>query len=634
MPSRLPVAHVRPAWLRWGAVVPLVAAATGLTWALRPAAEHTPFMFFYAVAAAAAVLGGTGPALLAVVISAAIVHFSAPVEALNLVNQVGFLAVCAVIVVLATRAVDSSRRERAQREWSEVSLRSVGDAVIVTDVQGRVLTMNGLAEQLTGWSETEADQQPLGKIFEIVNEYTRTPVENPIDRVCREGRVVGLANHTVLLARDGRETPIDDSGAPIWSEDGRVAGAVLVFRDVSARREVERQRAALLESERAARAEAEAANRSKDEFLAVLSHELRTPLTAVLGWSQVLLRSPGLPPEALRAIDAIERNARRQARLIDDVLDVSRIVSGKLSLELEPVDVGQLVEGAIDTVRPLIDAKRLELRVVENCGGTVLGDSHRLQQAVWNLLSNAVKFTPPGGRVEILAERDDGFCAVTVRDTGVGITPDFLPRVFDRFRQEDSGSTRRFSGLGLGLTIVRHIVEMHGGTVSARSDGHGRGAAFTVRLPLAAAQVAPDLTAERAAVHHEVARLDQLRVLAVDDEPDARGFVSEALRRAGADVRIAGSVAEALEILSEFQADVLIADVEMPGEDGLALLRRVREAGHKMPAIAVTAHSSVEDRLRVLAAGFRQHVPKPVEVRELQLVVASVAPRVPESRSS
>jgi CheY-like chemotaxis protein/anti-sigma regulatory factor (Ser/Thr protein kinase) len=282
----------------------------------------------------------------------------------------------------------------------------------------------------------------------------------------------------------------------------------------------------------------------------------------------------------------------------------------------------------------LIDAKRLELRVVENCGGTVLGDSHRLQQAVWNLLSNAVKFTPPGGRVEILAERDDGFCAVTVRDTGVGITPDFLPRVFDRFRQEDSGSTRRFSGLGLGLTIVRHIVEMHGGTVSARSDGHGRGAAFTVRLPLAAAQVAPDLTAERAAVHHEVARLDQLRVLAVDDEPDARGFVSEALRRAGADVRIAGSVAEALEILSEFQADVLIADVEMPGEDGLALLRRVREAGHKMPAIAVTAHSSVEDRLRVLAAGFRQHVPKPVEVRELQLVVASVAPRVPESRSS
>jgi len=504
----------------------------------------------------------------------------------------------------------------------------------VTDVQGRVLTMNGLAEQLTGWSETEADQQPLGKIFEIVNEYTRTPVENPIDRVCREGRVVGLANHTVLLARDGRETPIDDSGAPIWSEDGRVAGAVLVFRDVSARREVERQRAALLESERAARAEAEAANRSKDEFLAVLSHELRTPLTAVLGWSQVLLRSPGLPPEALRAIDAIERNARRQARLIDDVLDVSRIVSGKLSLELEPVDVGQLVEGAIDTVRPLIDAKRLELRVVENCGGTVLGDSHRLQQAVWNLLSNAVKFTPPGGRVEILAERDDGFCAVTVRDTGVGITPDFLPRVFDRFRQEDSGSTRRFSGLGLGLTIVRHIVEMHGGTVSARSDGHGRGAAFTVRLPLAAAQVAPDLTAERAAVHHEVARLDQLRVLAVDDEPDARGFVSEALRRAGADVRIAGSVAEALEILSEFQADVLIADVEMPGEDGLALLRRVREAGHKMPAIAVTAHSSVEDRLRVLAAGFRQHVPKPVEVRELQLVVASVAPRVPESRSS
>src|SRR4029453_13089196 len=318
MPSRLPVSHVSGAWARYGAVVPLVALATLITWALPPIAQRTPFMFYFPVAAIVTVFGGAGPGVLAIAASLLIVNLAmwpAPAGSPHLINQAAFLTTSAVIVFLADRAMRSRRRERALREWSEVSLRSIGDALIVTDVEGRVLTMNSLAEKLTGWGESEADQQPIAKVFEIVNEQTRAPVENPIDRVCREGRIVGLANHTVLLARDGREFPIDDSGAPIWSEDGRVVGAVLVFRDITARREAERQRAASL-------VEAQAANRAKDEFLAVLSHELRTPLSAVLGWSQVL-QAAGLADSEARGVDAIERNARRQGPLIRGGPDIS-----------------------------------------------------------------------------------------------------------------------------------------------------------------------------------------------------------------------------------------------------------------------------------------------------------------------
>jgi PAS domain S-box-containing protein len=628
MPARLPVAHVRPVWARYGSVVPLLALAAALTWAVPAIQTHTPLMFFYAAVAAAAYFGGVGPGALAVAASLATVALllrTGP-EQVALVNDAGFVAVCAVIVWLAHRTIRGMRRERAQREWCEVTLRSVGDAVIVTDARGRVLTLNRAAEDLTGWSESEALEQPIGKVFEIVNEDTRVAVENPVDRVCREGRVVGLANHTVLLARDGREIPIDDSGAPIWSEDGRVAGAVLVFRDIRDRREGERQRAALLDAERAARAEAQAANRAKDEFLAVLSHELRTPLNAILGWAQVV-GSGALPAEALRGVEVIERNARRQARLIDDVLDVSRIVSGTLSLEFAPVDVSQVVEAAVDTVRPMLEAKGVSLEVRGGCGGPVLGDAHRLQQVVWNLLSNAVKFTPSGGRIEVELAHEAPHCRVTVRDTGIGIAPEFLPHVFQQFRQEEAGSARRFGGLGLGLTIVRYLVAMHGGAVEAASAGRDAGATFSVRLPLCAEAAPAPAARERGALERPAPRLVGLRVLAVDDEPDARGFTAEVLGRAGAEVRVAGSAAEALVVLKEFPADVLLADVEMPGGDGYELLARAREAGHRMPAVAVTAHSSAVDRMRVLAAGFRQHVPKPVEAGELLLVVASVAGR-------
>jgi PAS domain S-box-containing protein len=631
MPNRLPVAHVPSPWLRYGVPLPLLVMATVLTQWIPAIRERTPFMLFYAVVALTAVVSGVRASALIVALAIPIVGFAYldPRWAFtqpDFVNAVGFAAVCAVIIALAARATRGERRERAQREWCEVTLRSVGDGVIVTDAQGRVLTLNGVAEQLTGWPEREALQRPIAQIFRIVHQKTRQPVENPIDRVCREGKVVALANHTVLISRSGRETPIDDSGAPIWSEDGSVVGAVLVFRDIAERYEAERQRAALLESERAARTEAQAANRAKDEFLAVLSHELRTPLNAILGWTQVA-QAGGPATDPTRALEVIERNARRQARLIEDVLDMSRIVSGRLGLEFAPVDLGHVVESAIDTVRPLVDAKSLKLTVDGGCGGTVLGDAQRLQQVMWNLLSNAVKFTPPGGHVEVTSERHDPMCSITVRDTGDGIASEFLPLVFERFRQEDTGTARRHGGLGLGLTIVRHLVEMHGGRVYAASPGPGLGASFTVELPLAGMRAQSLASTEP----HVVADLDEprlsgVRALVVDDEPDSRDMVCEVLRRAGAEVHSAASAAQALALLGEHPADVLVTDLEMPGDDGYALLQRVRSAGFRLPAIAVTAHSSAEDRLRALTAGFSQHVAKPVDAGELQLVIANLLP--------
>jgi PAS domain S-box-containing protein len=613
--------------MRWGMPALLIAVATLLTAEIEPIRARTPFMLFYAVVAVTAVFSGVRPAIAAVIVATPIVNLTfleAPgsFAASDIVNDVGFAAVCAVIIALAARAVRGERRERAQREWCEVTLKSVGDGVIVTDAERRVLTLNAIAEQLTGWKEAEALQRPIAEIFAIVNEKTRAEVENPIDRVFREGKVAGLANHTVLISRSGRETPIDDSGAPIWSEDGSVVGAVLVFRDVTEGYEAERQRASLLDAERAARTEAQAANRAKDEFLAVLSHELRTPLNAILGWTQVA-QAGGASADPSRALEVIERNARRQARLIEDVLDMSRIVSGRLGLELAPVNLGNVVDAAIETVRPLVDAKSLKLLLDGDCGGTVLGDAQRLQQVLWNLLSNAVKFTPPGGRIDVLLERRDPMCAITVRDTGDGIAPEFLPLVFERFRQEDTGTSRRYGGLGLGLTIVRHLVEMHGGTVSARSPGPGQGASFTVQLPLVDGRSLP-VSAESQFADLGSLRLSGVRALVVDDEPDSREMMCEVLERAGAEVRAARSATEALEHLRELEPHILVTDLEMPDEDGYALLKRVRAAGFRLPAIAVTAHSSADDRLRALTAGFSQHVSKPVDAGELQLVISNL----------
>ena len=378
-------------------------------------------------------------------------------------------------------------------------------------------------------------------------------------------------------------------------------------------------------------AEARHANRAKDEFLATLSHELRTPLTAMLGWVRMLQSGTLEPTLASRALEVIDRNTKLQAQLIDDLLDVSRIITGKLALDLRAVDVAALMETALETVGPGAQAKTLTIvRRLDPAAGPALADPHRLQQIVWNLLSNAIKFTPAGGTITVSVERVDPHLVICVSDTGAGIAADFLPFLFDRFRQADSTSTRTHGGLGLGLAIVRHLVTLHRGSVEAQSAGPGAGATFRVRLPLAPVR----MTGARPAAPSGVERFPPLagiRVLLVDDEVDARELISAVLAQSGAEVVATASAAEALDALARARPHVLVSDISMPDEDGYALLRRVRslglDRGARLPAVALTAYARPEDRARALAVGFQVHVPKPVEPAELVEVVARLAGR-------
>ena len=388
------------------------------------------------------------------------------------------------VVLFASARRNAEKRLREQRELLQVTLESIGDAVIAADIEGKVNFINPTAEKMTGWTMKEAAGKQLEEVFHIVNEGTREPVESPFAKIKLEGLVVGLANHTMLITKDGREIPIEDSGAPIKDENGTVIGAILVFHDVSERRRIEREREKLLKSEQAARSEAENANRLKDEFLATVSHELRTPLNAILGWSSMLNRGPFDEENIRPALEVIERNAKVQGELINDILDVSRIITGKLRIEPKPVELAPIIESAVDTLRPAADAKSISLELsLDSNSGVVLGDQSRLRQIIWNLVSNAIKFTPDGGQIEIRLQQADSHLDLIVSDSGIGIDKEFLPFVFERFRQADASTTRSERGLGLGLAIVRHLVELHGGTVSAESDGSGKGATFTIRLP-------------------------------------------------------------------------------------------------------------------------------------------------------
>jgi signal transduction histidine kinase/DNA-binding response OmpR family regulator len=400
--------------------------------------------------------------------------------------------------------------------------------------------------------------------------------------------------------------------------------------------------ARLLEQEQRARAAAEAASRAKEEFLAVLSHELRTPLNAVYGWAR-MLRSGQIEGEAVtRALDVIMRNANAQVQLIDDMLDVSRIVTGKMRLDVRPVDLRTVVEAALDVVRPAAEAKHIRLQaVLDPQAVAITGDPDRLQQVVWNLLSNAVKFTPRDGRIQVHLQRVNSHVEIVISDSGQGIAPDVLPHVFERFLQGDSTSTRRHTGLGLGLALVRHLVELHGGTVGASSAGVGHGSTFTVKLPVAIARTgaSDDARPSRGRVHPTAGvkvtasgpSLDGLRVLVVDDDRDGLDLIATILANGGAEVRACASAAEAFEALQAWRPDILISDIEMPGEDGYALIRRIRALGPatvaRTPAVALTAYGRVEDRLRTLSAGYSMHIPKPVDPTELATVVASLTGR-------
>jgi PAS domain S-box-containing protein len=676
--------------------------------------------------------------------------------------------------------------ERARAEaWWQTTLTSIGDGVIATDRLGNVRFLNPVAAQLTGWAHDEVQDKPLKQVFPIFNEETGEPVENPVDKVLREGKVVGLANHTVLKRRDGSARPIDDSAAPIRDPQGELEGVVLVFRDVSAEKQAEARsaflaragdqliashdyrdalaqvtklavprladwcavsilengvleqlavahvdpskveyahelqrryppdpnattgapnvartgqselyselprelleaaavddehrriireldlrsamvvplrgrehvfgvitfvyaasdrrydaedlsfaeelarRAALIIERRKLEEEAAIANRAKDEFLATVSHELRTPLQAILGWATLLRRGSTRDPE--QAIEAIVRNATAQARLIDDILDVSRIIAGKLRLSIARVHLASVIRAAIDAIRPAATARRIELvETVPDTLGDLDADPDRLQQVVWNLASNAVKFTPEGGRVEIVAERTGSTAKISIKDTGTGIPREHLHVIFERFRQVDSSSTRTHGGLGLGLAIVRYLVEAHGGTVVAASDGTGQGATFTVTLPIhlrsEAARAAPQAAKPGA--------LAGVRVLVVDDDPDGRWLIGEALAHVGAVVDTAGTVREAFAMFCERHPDVVISDIGMPDEDGYSLARRIRalpsDQGGDAVTVALTAYARQTDIRASEQAGFNLHLGKPVEPQALIDAVASLVHR-------
>jgi len=396
------------------------------------------------------------------------------------------------------------------------------------------------------------------------------------------------------------------------------------------------ERMVLLESERAARAAAERLSEVKDQFLATLSHELRTPLNAILGWAQVLRSSPKDKDDLLKGLETIERNARVQTQLIEDLLDMSRITSGKLRLEIQSIQPATFIEAAVETVHPAASAKGIALEaILDPAAGLIQGDPSRLQQVVWNLLANAIKFTPRDGRVQVVLERVNSHIEVIVADTGVGIRPEFLPHLFERFRQGDASTTRAYGGLGLGLSIVKSLVELHGGTVEVTSPGEGRGTTVTVSLPIAMGHCDADTAGGIPAAAPlgragagSIAELTGLTVLVVDDQADARDLVRRVLEDCGAEVIAAGTAAEALSLVEARRPHVMITDVGMPEADGFELLRRVRalgvDRGGRVPSIALTAFARSEDRTRALRAGFVVHVSKPVDPAELVATVASV----------
>ncbi|WP_205665069.1 ATP-binding protein [Caldimonas tepidiphila] len=465
----------------------------------------------------------------------------------------------------------------------------------------------------------------------------RGPNGEPVAVRCDGGRLAGGADGApALLFVQCR--PRSDTTGRFTLLNRKIAA---LSKEIFERKRAEQQRDELLRSERQARLEAERVSRLKDEFLATLSHELRTPIQAILGWLHVL-NNPASPPAGREAaLGTIERNARAQARIVDDLLDMSRIISGKVQLRVQPVPLAAVLEAATESMRPAAQAKSLQLDMrLDAAGCTVRGDPDRLQQAVWNLLSNAVKFTPRGGRVQVRLEAGEAEARIVVSDSGEGIAPDFLPHVFDRFRQADASITRRHGGLGLGLSIVKQIVELHGGTARAESPGAGQGATLTLALPLlgrvtppqplpggGAAAAAPPAPVE---CPGDCPSLQGLRVLVVDDEPDARELLRVLLENCGAEVCVADSAAEALERLCRGRFELLLSDIGMPGTDGCQLLATLRarpgDQGGGTPALALTALARPEDRARALACGFDGYLVKPIEVGELLSLAARFVP--------
>jgi len=532
--------------------------------------------------------------------------------------------------------------------WLAALIESADDAIISKTLEGVITSWNHGAERIFGYTADEA----IGKSVTLLIPPDHINEEPAILARLRRGDRIEHYE-TMRLTKDGRLIDISLTVSPIKGPNGQIVGASKIARDITEQRQASKALAAAYELAKRARAEAEQAavekeqlyrqaeesSRLKEEFLATISHELRTPLSAILGWTRMLRLGQLSEDDHAKALDTIERNARAQAQLIDDLLDVSRIITGKLRMDVRPSEPNSFIDAAVEAVRPAAEAKGVRVQKVMDTGAiSIPGDPVRLQQVVWNLLSNAIKFTPRGGRVQIRSERVNSHLEIVVSDTGQGIPPDFLPHVFDRFRQADQKTSRQHGGMGLGLAIVRHLVELHGGTVQATSAGVGHGSTFTVQLPISpiyqidasGGRVHPGAR-DLLPVHESTDRLDGLMILVVDDDPDTRELLRQGLEYCGARVRVAASAAEALSALGNEVPDILISDIGMPEVDGYDLIRQIRslqiESGQRVAAIALTAYTRVEDRLQALRAGYDMHVPKPVELTELCAVAASLTRR-------
>ena len=541
------------------------------------------------------------------------------------------LAVVTLHDVTAERRAQADVRQNAVRLALALEAGGLGDWE--WDAASDAVTLSPAAARLFG-----VDGQPAptrASMLDLLDPADRDRARHA-NAVATERRT-GYAIEYRVARPDGSAVWVATRGRGEYDAAGRLTRMHGVVQDVTAQKTAEQQRETLLAAAQAAKSEAEHASRMKDEFLSTISHELRTPLNAMLGWTQILRAGPPEPDDIEQGLTVIERNARAQAQIIEDLLDMSRIISGKVRLEVGPLDVVQLTETAVDTVRPTAEAKgvRLVTAVVAPLKPCT-GDAGRVQQVLWNLLTNAIKFTPAGGQVTLAVAPVDGHVQFTVADTGEGISPEFMPHIFGRFRQADGGTTRKHGGLGLGLSIVKQLAELHGGTATAASRGKGHGATFTVTLPTTPAATpaaAPEPAPSRRALrgtHEHCATLRGVRLLVVDDEPDARGVIGRLLRDCDAAVTLAGSAAEAVGLLeTDGPFDCLVSDIGMPGEDGYALLARVRAMPQTagLPAVALTAYARAEDRTRALAAGFQAHLTKPVEPADLVATVAGLVGR-------
>jgi PAS domain S-box-containing protein len=498
---------------------------------------------------------------------------------------------------------------------------SSDDAIVAKDLDGIITDWNPGAERIFGYTA----QEMIGRSITTILPADRRHEEDSILATLRRGERIDHFE-TVRVRKDGTLLDVSVSISPIRDGTGRIVGAAKIARDITERKQLEAERVELLEKEQAAREAAERANRAKDHLLSMVSHELRTPLSAMLGWARLLREGRLSGERATRALEVIERSGHTQVKLIEDLLDLSRIVTGRLRLDMHALDLPAVVAAGVETLRTMAEQKDIRLDVdIAQPTVRVFGDAERLQQVVWNLVNNAIKFTPSGGTVTIRLEDDDSHARVVVRDTGSGIAPEFRPRLFEPFQQADTVTSRTTSGLGLGLSIVRRIVELHRGTVSAASDGPGRGATFTVELPLLDASRLARRVRPLPGLGADV-RLDGVRVLVVEDDEDTRHLMRALLEEFGARVSIAGSLEEARTVLRSWELDVLVSDIRLPDADGYALLREVRASTgfDQLPAVAVTAYASEEDETRALEAGFQFRLEKPLEPHSLVAAVAAV----------